>query len=455
MYYLSKLIKSEKYLFIFIQEHWLSVYEANSKFSSDFSAYEFLTTSSDTFSTPEEILSISGPIWHGTALGWHSSFSSSIKPLPIISTRFCGIRMTSPLHILAYTVYLPTSGQDEDYLEELSKLAHDISEHNNTDTVIIIGLDSNTSEKSTKRRQTAFDDFKNEFCLESILQGDEPTFHHNNGTSESQIDHLLTNNKDLVFFSKHLCKNIDSENLSSHDAIQGKIKIDANKEIVEKNYSDTYEAFEPKKIIWRENEDYQNMTECILDQLLVTFDKPEHLPALAEMSSRMIALCAEKCFETKKSKGPRKNNTPRFSKELNDAYHMHRQVCKEWRKAGRPTSSEHPAKLSKLQSQRKIQKISREEEATKARGNHDDLMATHDKNITDVCIKIKKIVGENSKPVNIPEIETFLGKYKGDNVLEGFRANTEHLCNVKTSKTFSNEFLNRCEEVYWQQSLPS
>ena len=73
-------------------------------------------------------------------------------------------------------------------------------------------------------------------------------------------------------------------------------------------------------------------------------------------------------------------------------------------------------------------------------------MDTYDKSISDVCNKLKKISGANLKPTEISEIETFHGCYRGDNVLEGFRANTEHLCNEKDGKNYSDEFLNRCLE---------
>ena len=353
---------------------------------------------------------------------------------------------TSKIHIIAYSVYLPTSGQDDEFIEELSRLTHDISEHKNRSTVIVIGADTNTSIKSTKRRQEAFKNFMNEFNLKSIIDGDKPTFHHNNGTSESQIDHLLTNNTDLVSLSKHLCKLDDETNLSSHDALIGRISLDNNEETFEKDYSDTYEVFEPEKILWKDSQEYEDMTANILHQLLSTYDQPEHLPVLAEMSSKMIAICAKKCFESKKSKATQKKTTPKFSQELNGAYQEHKQNCNNWRKAGRPQSADHPAKYAKLISQRKIQKISRDEEANQARANHDDLMATHHTNISEVCKKVKKIIGETAKTTDIPEIETLVGKFKGNNVLEGFRANTEYLCNDKTSKNFSDQFLNRCNE---------
>ena len=191
------------------------------------------------------------------------------------------------------------------------------------------------------------------------------------------------------------------------------------------------------------------MTVRILRNLLTTFDRPEHLPSLAEMTSNMIAMCAEKCYEWKETKQPQKKDTPRFSKPVREAYQNHIRICNEWRKAGRPTSNLHAAKMAKLDSQRKLQKLQREEEADKSKAQHDELMETHNKNVSDVCKKLKKLRGGQIKSTNIPEIETFLGWYRGDNVLEGFRANTEHLCNEKPESLethFSEDFLSRCIE---------
>ena len=272
----------------------MSSFEAKNKFSSDFTEYEFQTTSSDTFHPPEDILNQKGPVWHGTALGWHSSISSHIVKIPVISERFCGVKLDiSNLDIVAYTVYLPTAGQDDEFLEEISLLTHDLLQHANPDSTIIIGLDANCSNKSSQRRQKAFSMFMKELMLETTHLGENPTFHHNNGTSESQIDHILTNKPEMVSFLTQPCKLDDPTNLSSHDAIIGRIKLP---ETIEENdaidYSDSYEDFIPKKIVWKDNPEYQDMTAKILHNLLTTFEEPEHLPSLAEMSSNMIVMCA-------------------------------------------------------------------------------------------------------------------------------------------------------------------
>ena len=145
---MSKLLKDKQYILIFIQEHWLSAHEASSKFESDFSEYKFITTSSDSSTAPEDILCNPGPVWHGTALGWLSSINNKVSKLQIVSERFCRIKInTDNLEILAFTAYLPTSGKDDEYLEIISTLIHQIHEHISLSSMLIIGLDANISDK--------------------------------------------------------------------------------------------------------------------------------------------------------------------------------------------------------------------------------------------------------------------------------------------------------------------
>ena len=75
-----------------------------------------------------------------------------------------------------------------------------------------------------------------------------------------------------------------------------------------------------------------------------TFEKPEYILAvLAEIISDTLVKSAEIHFTEKsnktvsKSKNQSKPNiNKKYSKELMEAYKNHRQICKEWRNAGRP-----------------------------------------------------------------------------------------------------------------------
>ena len=94
------------------------------------------------------------------------------------------------------------------------------------------------------------------------------------------------------------------------------------------------------------------------------FQGPEFIPALSEMFSKMLVLSAEQNFETIKPRvNKKKKNVPKFSKEHVEAYHNHQKICQLWRGAGRPQSNLHPAKAAKLECQRSLQKIAREEES--------------------------------------------------------------------------------------------
>ena len=72
------------------------------------------------FTAVEDLMLTPGTAWQGTTIGWSSEIDKYVSKLPIISERFCGIYYSNQAtHLLAYTAYLPTSGQDEYFLEVL------------------------------------------------------------------------------------------------------------------------------------------------------------------------------------------------------------------------------------------------------------------------------------------------------------------------------------------------
>ena len=198
---------------------------------------------------------------------------------------------------------------------------------------------------------------------------------------------------------------------------------------------------------WEESglENYQEQTYNVLSDLCRTFQGPEFIPALSEMFSKMLVISAEQNFDTTKSlQNKKRKSLPAFSKEHIQAYNQHEKICKQWRTAGRPQSNLHPAKAAKLKSQRYMQQIARHEESMKSLNLHAELMETHSKDISKVCSKLKKIRGDKTKSMDIPLIETLCGNYSGSNVLEGFCANTEKLCNIENDE--QHEFYKMCQE---------
>ena len=303
-----------------------------------------MSTSSDMFTPPEELMLTPGTAWQGTTIGWSIDIDSFVKKLPIISDRFCGIYYSDiSSNILSYTAYLPTSGQDEDFLEVLDQLSSDITQHLQNNVAVIIGADTNQSNKSSKRRTEAMEQFKQLFSLKSVLLSENPTFHHNNQTSVSQIDTILyflpQSSSVNIQFLDHLCKLEDSANLSSHDVILAKINLPMMTEIsTETDHSPTYQPFVVNKPIWDESglESYKEQTFKELSEIFQVYDGPQFIPALSEMCAKTLVISAELNFETSKPKIRKKEHFSKFSVERNNAYKLHKSICKQWRAAGRP-----------------------------------------------------------------------------------------------------------------------
>ena len=306
-------------MFIFLQEHWLSHFDA-SLIKKEFQDYNFLTTSSDMFQPPEEKMLRSGPSWHGTAIAWDKNIDKYISEINVMSERFCGLKFSdNQTNILAYSAYLPTSGQDDAFIEVLEQLIFDIKNNITEKSILLIGLDSNQSDKSSNRRTIAMDAFRKQFSLKSVLVNNQPTFHHNNQTSTSQIDHILYHIpeylKAKIELDKHLCKLENSQNLSSHDAILAKIEIplscDTN---IEPDYSSSYSPFLVPKPKWDEScmTGYQTQSAQMLENLSTQFDSNDDIPLLTELFSKVMVISAKNNFDTRTPKSYKKPNQKSF-----------------------------------------------------------------------------------------------------------------------------------------------
>ena len=306
----------------------------------------------------------SGPVWHGTAIGWDKSINQFITKLPLVSDRFCGVKYDDKkTQIIAYTAYLPTSGQDHDFLHVLSQLSSDIESYGALSTTLLIGLDSNQSQKSSRPRTEAMNKFINYFSVRSVLENDSPTFHHNNLTSESQIDHILHNMHEKsnvkINLKKHLCKLNNFANISSHDALVAEIALPVVRQInLEEDHTSTYTTFTVPKPKWNASgiANYQKQTFEKLKSLSCQFQEPEFIPVLCELFSKTLVISAEQNFETsnprpnmKKSSNPNRHKLY-ISEKQRTAYKEHERICHEWTRQGRPSNTTHPAKIAKINS---------------------------------------------------------------------------------------------------------
>ena len=100
------------------------------------------------------------PLYHsrthgGTMILWKKSLDPFVQLLPPKSSSFLAIILSMP-HLppsIHYSVYLPTSGKDNEYIEELSQLKLSIEEvlEKYDDPLIYIRGDANTNLKIENR----------------------------------------------------------------------------------------------------------------------------------------------------------------------------------------------------------------------------------------------------------------------------------------------------------------
>ena len=145
----------------------------------DFPNYNFSVSTPDMFLNSEDIIQGPNHTWHGAAIAWHNDLHSSVAVLQSSHDRFAAVllNLSNNSKILIVSLYAPTSGKDDDFLECLNYLEEFLITHTPGTGSVLIGADSNCSGKSSTRRQLAWSDFCQNFNLQLTMPS-LPTFHH-------------------------------------------------------------------------------------------------------------------------------------------------------------------------------------------------------------------------------------------------------------------------------------
>jgi hypothetical protein len=177
------------------------------------------------FDKAEDKIMSPSPVWHGAALAWHDDLHSTTTVLPTTNERVAAVifNISDESKILAISLYAPTSGKDDEFLDCLGFLEEFLWNNIPNCGSVLIGMDSNCSEKSSSRRKLAWSNFCKTFSFEMKKTG-LPTFHHNNGTSESCIDYFVLQNCKVENL-KQICTLDTPLNLSSHDPLTVSISV--------------------------------------------------------------------------------------------------------------------------------------------------------------------------------------------------------------------------------------
>ena len=243
--------------------------------------------------------------WHGCAIGWHESLQTFIQNITARNDRFTGVCINFPFcSVLAISVYFPTSGKDDEYMDCIVNLSNFIQDNATENMEIMIGTDSNCSEKSSNRRYQAFHNFCVEFSLTKV-SGNLPTFHSHNGVSESSIDFFLMSSKSEINLKniQTICTLENPINFSSHDVVSALLNVPhaANEKNNPETFSQTYSVFDQKRIIWDSShlEDYQQLCGELLSKCDQNFPNPECIPLKCNLVSDLLVKSADLCFDSK------------------------------------------------------------------------------------------------------------------------------------------------------------
>ena len=157
------------------------------------SEYTCTLNSEDLFDTELPLVKMKAK--GGTMALWRKSLDPYVSTVPSTSSSFLPIIFSPPgykpsVHI---TVYLPTAGQDEQFIEEIVKLNNFMLDYveKHSDSIFYIRGDVNVNQKD-KKRIKIFNKFCEDWSL-SETKLEHSTYHHfvGLGSSDSQLDVLL------------------------------------------------------------------------------------------------------------------------------------------------------------------------------------------------------------------------------------------------------------------------
>ena len=377
-FYLQQIINVFSPKVLFLHEIWVPYSEENS-LNSKFQDYSVQIATPDQFTPPEDKLSSTEHTWHGAAILWHESLNSVALHLSNTHDRFTGIKLNfSGQPILAISAYLPTPGKDDSFLDCLAELSIFIMQNNAGNDTILIGTDSNCSERSSSRRIHAFNNFCRDHDLLKICCS-EPTFHHSNGISSSNIDCFLISRKSSTKIKNISlqCNQDHPQNLSSHDPVLGELTIPcADSGSRQEKYTHTYTDFSPSKVVWDEDNlsNYQDAAARVLTEFESFFQAPEYIPLKCQLYSDLLVKSAELFVETRSHKSRSKHQ---HSPQIHQAWQHLRKSFNCWKREGKPRNPDSCSLLKYRESRADFQYIRRYQYNLKTIKMNNLLMSSH------------------------------------------------------------------------------
>ena len=394
---------------------------------------------------PEDQVLKPNHIWHGVAIGWRKDITVNIQAIESTHERAVGVKMTLlKKSLLLVSYYAPTSGKDDDFLESISCLTEYLQRNLGPGDQILIGTDCNCSSKSTPRRQRAWGNFCRNFDLK-MHTPPSPSFHHHNGTSESLIDLFAASSTLDIGEVAQYCTLDTPLNLSSHDPIETNLMVQPDMSSEASKFSHTYSPFERKKIIWKPSKfpEYHQLAAKALSDAMSYWDSPETIRLLSSLLSNLLVKSATLVFD---SKSPNKKSpSKKQSLKIRQAQNILSAKFDAWKNAGKPPSKSDPTRAAYTAARSNLQRLSRYEDTLGSIKHNNTLMHCDQNDRNRIFSIMKKACGVSAN-TGTSVLHTPLGSYYGEDVLEGFAADAEHLGRTNEgSSSFDQGFYKLCK----------
>ena len=338
--------------FIFISEPWL--FQSDLPLATEiFLPRYFCSLNSNDKIDPE--LALTARIAHGGVLVfWKKYLDPYISTINVDSSRFLIFVFNHPNYpkTIHVSVYLPTAGLENEFIEEISKLEasldHLAAEH--PDATVFIRGDANASltPRPGNKRDTLFRYFCEKLSLTSS-NIPHPTYHHFRGNTSSSIDVILQTSSSLnqEVISNVLCSKKNPQVDSKHDIILSTFCLPYTPSSQQTTPSSAPRIQNTKhKVIW--NDDGVQPYRDLLSPTLVSLQKNWNSPQSSVSFSVLLQCTNEALISAAKATNkvvdlttePKVKNTflpPEVSSAAKEKLAAH----KNWLKVSEdPTSSE-------------------------------------------------------------------------------------------------------------------
>ena len=188
--------------------------------------------------------------------------------------------------------------------------------------------------------------------------------------------------------------------------------------------------------------EYQQLASKALSEASDYWDTPETIPLLTSLYSNLLVKCATIVFDTKSSKKPA---APKSSKEIIQAEKTLSNTFRKWKKAGKPPSKTDPSRLAYAAARSNLQRLRRYKENLRNIKQNNYLMYSERNNRNNVYTSMKKFRGGSSSATT-SLLQTPVGTFHGEDVLEGFAADAEHLGkSSEPSSSYDRSFYKLCK----------